>query len=304
MNSSNRERSKAMLGSCTAPQPDIDSVESTACPLCGSDQATDSPYASPPFHVVRCSHCQLWYLNPRPAADTAMANYESDQYFSGAHAGYENYSSQEQSLRAGFRDILARLKRHGLTGGRLLEVGSGYGYFLVEARKYYDECVGVELSPLAADAARTLSGATILNSIEAIDPDEEFDLVFASHVIEHIYDPVPFTEKLVAHLRPGGTIVYSTPDMNSFWRKLMGRHWPSFKIPEHVAFFDSNTLARLFTTANAVSHRRIGILDRFPASEILAKLGLPAPRVSARINVPLPATSVCMLARAPARPAQ
>lgn len=274
-------------------------VESTACPLCGSDQAAESRYASLPFRVVRCHQCMLWYLNPRPAAGVAMTSYESDDYFSGAHGGYADYASQQQSLRAGFRSLLARLERLGLTGGRLLEVGSGHGYFLVEARKYYDECVGVELSPLAADAARDLSGATVLNSVDDVSPDEQFDLVFASHVIEHVYDPVPFTEKLVAHLRPGGTIVYSTPDMNSFWRKLMGRHWPSFKIPEHVTFFDSETLARLFESANAVSQQRIGVVDRFPASEILAKLGLPAPRMASRFNIPLPATSVCMLARAP-----
>lgn len=253
--------------------------------------------------MVRCSTCRLWYLNPRVRADVASAYYKSDDYFSGGDAGYGDYAAQEHSLRAGFRALLTRLERLGVTGGRLLEVGSGFGYFLDEARDCFDERAGVEMSSAAARSAAELSGATIYPSIDALPGHEKFDLVFASHVIEHVYEPVSFTKRLLRHLQPGGAIVYSTPDMNSFWRKLLGARWPSFKYPEHVAFFDGTTLNRLFTAANAVAPRRIPVLDRFPASEILSKLGIPAPRFSARITVPLPATSVCVMARAPGRAA-
>lgn len=278
---------------------EVPELETAVCPLCESGSAAASRYAQPPYRVVRCSACGLWYLNPRVRADVASAYYESDDYFAGGEAGYGDYSVQEQSLRAGFRALLVRLERLGATGGRLLEVGCGYGYFLDECREHFVERIGVEMSPAAARAAAELSGATVHSSIDEVPADARFDLVFASHVIEHVYEPVSFTKRLLRHLEPGGAIVYSTPDMGSLWRKLLGARWPSFKYPEHVAFFDGETLNRLFTVADAVAPRRIPVLDRFPASEILSKLGIPAPRFSARITVPLPATSVCVMARAP-----
>ncbi len=279
-------------------------LETTVCPMCGSNRTTCSPYVKPPFQVVRCTACNLWYLNPRLAADVAAAYYESDEYFSSGDVGYGDYAAQESSLRTGFRALLARLERLRVTGGRLLEVGCGYGYFLDESRKYFDERIGIEPSPAAAHAAGKLTGAIVLTSIDELPTEKTFDFVFASHVIEHIYKPVSFTKQLIAHLRPDGVIVYTTPDMNSFWRKLMGQRWPSFKYPEHVSFFDSDTLPRLFDCAGAISPRRIRILDRFPLSEILAKIKLPAPGFSARIDAPIPATSVCVMARAPERAAK
>jgi SAM-dependent methyltransferase len=241
----------------------------------------------------------LWYLTPRLRADVASSYYVSDEYFGGGAAGYDDYHAQERSLRAGFRALLAKLQALGVTGGRLLEIGSGYGYFLDEARPYFAERVGVELSPRAAESATVLAEASVFGSIEQLPTDAPFDCVFASHVIEHIYDPVSFTRQLLAHLRPDGYIVYSTPDMNSYWRKLMGKHWPSFKIPEHVAFFDGKTLPGLLTTAGAVEPKRINVTDRFSPSQILQKLHLPAPQILERASIPLPGVSVCCMARKP-----
>jgi hypothetical protein len=92
--------------------------------------------------------------------------------------------------------------------------------------------------------------------------------------------------------------MYSTPDMNSFWRKIMGPRWPSFKYPEHVSFFDAGTLSRLFREAGAGTTRKIAIVDRFPLNEILPKLGLAAIPALETFVVPVPATSVCVFARA------
>ena len=50
-------------------------LESTSCPLCGSDRTSlvvaasdrDAPLPPPCFTVVRCRECDLCYTNPRPA---------------------------------------------------------------------------------------------------------------------------------------------------------------------------------------------------------------------------------------------
>lgn len=273
-------------------------VERCACPLCGADAPLATPYAEPPFAIARCGGCGLWYLNPRLTVEDTRRFYESDDYFGGGSAGYADYGSQERSLRATFRRLLGALRARGATGGELLEVGCGPGYLLDEAGAFFDGRAGVELSPAAAREARARTGAEVFGGNAEIPPDRRFDCVIATHVIEHIHDPVPFVADLAGRLRPGGSLVLAAPDMGSLFRHAMGRRWPSFKYPEHVSFFDRRTLARLLGTAGLTGTQRVPYPHAFPLSLVLAKAGLRGPAWTERVDVTLPATTVCLMARA------
>lgn len=272
-------------------------TETGTCPLCGSDDPIPSPYHDDPFRVVRCGSCRLWYLSPRLTADAISIFYKGNRYFAGDDAGYADYRKQEKSLRLTFRRLLCQLASLGVTGGRLLEVGCGLGYFLDEARGYFDERFGVELSPDAAESAAAMSEAAVYESVTAVPRHEQFDCIVALHVIEHIYEPVSFLRQLAGHLAPEGTIVLAAPDMGSFWRHAMGRHWPSFKYPEHVSFFDSRTLMQLIVKAGFSEPRRLPYLQEFSLSDILAKLGVKAPCLAEKLLLRLPATTVCYAAK-------
>lgn len=272
-------------------------TETGTCPLCGGDDPTPSPYREDPFCVVRCGSCRLWYLSPRLTPDAMSAFYEGENYFSGGDTGYADYSKQENSLRLTFRRLLRKMAALNATGGHLLEVGSGLGYFLDEARGYFEHRSGVELSAAAAVSAGDLSGATMYEAVTALPPQSQFDCIVALHVIEHIYEPVSFLHRLANHLAPGGMLVIAAPDMGSFWRHAMGRHWPSFKYPEHVSFYDNRTLTQLIAEAGFSNPRRLPYLHDFPLSEILGKLGLKAPQLADRLRLPLPATTVCYAAK-------
>lgn len=280
-----------------ATQLSTPDIETVACPLCATDNAQETGYRQGPFRVVRCGDCRHWYLSPRPTGESAAAFYRGDSYFAGGGTGYHDYSEQEQSLRRTFRRLLRNLSQRQATGGRLLELGAGLGYFLDEARPYFAQRCGVELSPIAAEQAARLADAPVLHELEAIEDEARFDCIIALHVIEHIPDPLPFVRKLGAMLAPGGMLVLAAPHMGSVWRHLMGRHWPSFKYPEHLSFFDSVTLKRLLIDAGFLMPTRLPYLHDFPLSEILAKLHLAAPAIARHILVPLPATTVCYAAR-------
>ena len=274
-------------------------TETGTCPLCGDDDPTLSPYRQDPFRVVRCKSCMLWYLSPRLTADAMSKFYKGDSYFSGDETGYVDYSRQENSLRLTFRRLLRKMASLGMTGGRLLEVGSGLGYFLDEAREFFDHRSGVELSPEAAAFAATLSGATMYESVAALPRQSQFDSIVALHVIEHVYQPVSFLRLLGDHIRPGGMLVLAAPDMGSFWRHAMGRHWPSFKYPEHVSFFDNRTLPKLVADAGFSDPLRLSYLHDFPVSEILGKFGLKTDHLPDRLRLSLPATTICYAAKRP-----
>ena len=278
-------------------EQNLPDLEQVPCPLCGRDEPQVTPYAQDPVRVVRCGHCRLWYLSPRPTEQTTDAFYRSDDYFADGKAGYEDYTRQEKSLRRTFRRLLRHLGDLNVTGGRLLEVGSGLGYFLDEARTRFHQRDGIELSPDAAVKAAALSGATMHQSLEALPSDKLFDCIVALHVIEHVHRPAAFLQQLITHLAPDGVLLLATPDMGSFWRHAMGRRWPSFKYPEHLTFFDSVTLPRLFVELGFESPVRVPYLHDFPLADILEKLHLPAPALTAHAMIPLPATTICYAGR-------
>jgi SAM-dependent methyltransferase len=277
-------------------------VERCACPLCAADAPLATAYDEPPFAVTRCGKCGLWYLNPRLSAEAAHKLYASDDYFGGGKAGYADYESQERSLRTTFRKLLRTLRARGAATGDLLEVGCGPGYLLDEARAYFERRAGVELSPEAASEARQRSAADVYEGNEKIPPDRRFDCIIATHVIEHIYDPVAFASDLAGKLRPGGIMVLAAPDMGSIFRRVMGRRWPSFKYPEHVSFFDRHTLPQLLRNAGLSAIEPLPYPHAFPLALVLSKLGIGGPRWAADIDVTLPATTVCFMGRAGGTP--
>lgn len=272
-------------------------LECCPCPLCGSDVPQSSPYRREGFAIVRCGHCRLWYLSPRLNEDKMASHYAQDDYFEGDGSGYDSYTGQERSLRATFRGLVKRLAKKDMVGGSLLEIGCGYGYFLEEAAPYFDFRAGTELSPPAAAQARLRSDLICQGGIEAIPEKQKFDLIVAWHVIEHIYDPIAFLEQIKQHLKDGGRCVLAAPDMGSFWRKAMGRHWPSFKYPEHVVFYDSQSLSRLMQDAGLRTVETVPYPHAFPFADICKKLRLPVIPGLGSWNIWLPATTVAMAGR-------
>ena len=268
-------------------------LEYPGCPFCHSEKR-EIVFRFNPYSIVRCNGCGLHYLYPRLSASSMEEIYRQPSYYEGGSSGYSDasYAFQEASLRATFRRLLANLRKRALTGGRLLEIGCGHGYLLDEARSYFGERFGTEFSPDAAAAARVTGAELFIGGIEAVPADLKFNCIVATQVIEHVYDPLSFVRELVSRTLPGGHIVLATPDIGGVLRKIMGRHWPSFKSPEHVVYFDFETLSEVMQRAELENVRRLPYPHAFPLGLIAAKFGLSLPRRLAQLRIWVPATTV------------
>jgi 2-polyprenyl-3-methyl-5-hydroxy-6-metoxy-1,4-benzoquinol methylase len=269
-------------------------LEYPACPLCGSERREVVFRLREPYKVAQCLVCGFHYLYPRLAESAIREVYQQSSYYQGGACGYADtsYTDQEGALRATFKRLLNNLYRRGLAGGDLLEIGCGFGYLLDEARAYFDRRVGTDFSAEAAATARATGAEVFIGGIEQISCGSKFDFVLAIQVIEHIYEPLSFVEQLASHIKPGGHIVLATPDIGGVLRKTMGRRWPSFKIPEHVLYFDFRTLSMLMCRAGVRDVRRLPYPHAFPLGLIAAKFRLRIPEWLAGVNVWVPATTV------------
>lgn len=150
-----------------------------------------------------------------------------------------------------FRRLLPKLDGY-RRGGRLLEIGSGYGQFLTIAAGHGWRAEGVELSSYASEFARG-QGCNVHNmSFEEAELGiEAFDVVAMWDVIEHFDRPLQVIERCFGLLRPGGALVLRTPDARALGMAggVLGWVYRQFvypaNTPEHVFHYTPDALQRI-----------------------------------------------------------
>lgn len=106
--------------------------------------------------------------------------------------------------------------------GRVLDIacGSGYGTHMIAktCKHTIDGIVGVDLDSDAIQYARgkyyhPLSTFEVIDALDPFILDKlgRFDTILSFETIEHVSDDMLFMEHLFDLLRPGGTLVLSTP---------------------------------------------------------------------------------------------
>jgi len=110
-------------------------------------------------------------------------------------------------------------------GMRVLDVGSGAGDVAFLAAGLVGdtgEVVGVDRAPAALGVARGRANAMSLRNVSFREGDpadmtfeQPFDAVVGRYILMFQRDPTSMLRKLVAHVRPGGVVVFHEPDWDS-----------------------------------------------------------------------------------------
>lgn len=183
--------------------------------------------------VVECLRCRLLYTHPRLDATELLAAYRSVE-----DASY--VVEIEGRRRAALRSLRAieRFK----PSGRLLEVGCATGILLDVAQNRW-QVEGVEPSHWAAEYARREFNVPVFAGTleEARFPDSTFDVVVLADVIEHVADPKGLLREIRRILAPTGIAYVATPDVDSFFARVMKGAWWGLR-PAHIFYFSRLTL--------------------------------------------------------------
>ena len=122
------------------------------------------------------------------------------------------------------------------TDASALEIGCGWGTFSAWLADQGADVIGADFAPVAIEKARELHQRPRLRfevqDIESLPYDDgAFDLVVSCETIEHVPHPPVAVAELARVLRPGGTLLLTTPNylsltgLHRLWREATGRKW-------------------------------------------------------------------------------
>lgn len=161
----------------------------------------------------------------------------------------------------------------GLEKGDLLEVGCGNGNFLALMNRWGWAAEGVDFDQAAVDRALRKGVKVNRGDLESQRyPDSRFDVVFSSHVIEHVVDPAALVAESLRVLKPGGRCIVVTPNVHSWSHRLFGRHWRGLEPPRHLHLFTPQSLRNLVASGGA-ENIRIGTSARIASRIFCDSLG-------------------------------
>ncbi len=207
------------------------------------------------FTVVRCVDCGLCYLNPRPDVSELATIYPPNYY---------SYGQQQLKEQANPNSLLHRIRYNGFRAKirqgldfapkhdpvTVLDIGCGDGHTLNLYREVDGvnvETHGVDFNLEAVAKAASEGHKTYAGRFEDVAlPENYFDLVIASHVIEHVADPKEFVDCVHRILRPGGIFWFETPNIGSLDAKVFRHHhWGAYHFPRHWYFFERKSITKL-----------------------------------------------------------
>jgi SAM-dependent methyltransferase len=184
--------------------------------------------------------------------DEAYLRYEEENQY--AYRDLELLALGDIGLEASAAPLFARARSGDGSGiPRALDVGCATGALLAALRDFGWDPQGVEISEAQARYGEARYGLPIYaGTLEAAAfPPDYFDLVHASHLIEHLNSPASFLDEVARVLAPGGLLALTTPNADGFQARLLGPRWRS-AIYDHLYLFSLRSLRELLESRGFV----------------------------------------------------
>ncbi len=258
------------------------------CNICGSNNCRflfhgrdrALKVSSQLFNIVKCLNCGLVYLNPQLTREELKKYYPEN---------YDQYSGADTIFKYGplsalIKKFLSRFKeKNRIFNGRqsnltepelnYLDFGCGGGAHLEKIRKRHPtwHLYGLDNIDTACVRTKQRGFEVFCGDITELEmPENFFDIINMSHVLEHLNDPKAALLKVNRILKKGGRLIIALPNFDSIAAKFFGRYWHALDVPRHLFFLTPQTATLLLEqtgfSVQKVSYAqgpRVGILSLY-----------------------------------------
>ncbi len=217
------------------------------CLLCGSSRFR-LIHKRGQWTYLRCRRCGLVRLDPMPSPEELRQSY---------HTYLPDSENEVEKWEAMMRPVVvksARIIEAESPPGRLLDIGSGYGFFLKEMKQRGWEVEGIEISETGRQYAKAKIGVNIhAGQLESLSlPRDSFDAVTLFYVIEHLSDPLSTMKEVNRILKPGGLALVRWPHSTPIVRLTgpLSKRFDLYHSPYHLYDFSPLTMTMLLEGAH------------------------------------------------------
>ena len=205
------------------------------CAACGSNEA-ESLGVKNGLEILSCSRCATVYTPYSPW-------YSSEFYYEAYY--WDQNLAPPAFVQTRLEEILAQFASY-RQKNRLLDIGCGAGNLLLAARKSGWEAQGLDVSPNAVKHVREQGFEVFQGELcDAQLPAEQFDVITAAELLEHLPDPRAELQEIARLLRPGGLFWTTTPHARGLAARVLGLKWRCISPPEHLQLFSAHGLKSL-----------------------------------------------------------
>ena len=185
------------------------------------------------YTVIDCRNCGFIHVIPIPSNQELNLFY-NNEFYQKTKPNYIQGNEKEMNyFNSTFDEKLVTIEKLiSSKSKRILDIGSGPGFFLRRAKRRGWDVIGVEPSPLACNYAKEQNIPTIQKFFHEVTPNEigKFDAIHTFDVLEHVNNPIAVIEKAYSLLKKGGIIVVEVPnDFNPLQKlvqkKLKKKEW-------------------------------------------------------------------------------
>lgn len=165
-----------------------------ACPNCGSSQATQVDRKYFFTRLFECDSCKLQFRHPVDSKKFSQAFYQQNYVQKdGITTDLPSKAELESLIQSGFDKSTKNVARivalfsslkHDLSKLKVIDYGCSWGYMTYQFRQYGISAMGFEVSRTRADFGNRQLGLNITTDSASLPLEN--DIVFSSHVIEHV----------------------------------------------------------------------------------------------------------------------
>lgn len=228
--------------------------ETISCVACGAVENAKHEFYKNGFEYQSCKKCQTLFLNPRPSLEQFENFYrysDSSKYWATVFYPAIAEVRREKIFQKRVLDLKKFACEYSLEINSIIDVGAGYGIFLEEwlAQNPKNQLLAIEPSVELANVCRDKHIPVIQTTLEDAEIDKVADLVTCFEVLEHVFNPLQFLQKMVSLVKPGGLVFISTLGIDGFDLQILWNKSKQISPPYHINFMSTVGFELLFKMA-------------------------------------------------------